>query len=113
MNKNDMMNIMVMFQIQRVTLGDGQVCAGGEAGDSCAGDSGSALMLEVSSTVLVTVLTRLTARCLQVMTRNFDPRVLQVGVVSFGPRRCGTRGVPAIYTRVENYVPWIMDSLAL
>ena len=50
---------------------------------------------------------------LQVMTRNFDPRVLQVGVVSFGPRRCGTRGVPAIYTRVENYVAWIMDSLAL
>ena len=49
----------------------------------------------------------------QVMTRNFDPRVLQVGVVSFGPRRCGTRGVPAIYTRVENYVAWIMDSLAI
>ena len=45
------------------------------------------------------------------MTRNFDPRVLQVGVVSFGPRGCGTRGVPAIYTRVENYIPWILDTV--
>ena len=47
------------------------------------------------------------------MNSNYDPRVLQVGVVSFGPRRCGTRGVPAIYTRVESYVTWILDSLAL
>ena len=47
----------------------------------------------------------------QVLTRHYDPRVIQVGVVSFGPRRCGTRGVPAIYTKVENYISWILDSV--
>jgi len=77
-----------------VTLGEGQLCAGGNAGDSCAGDSGSALMLEVVTE-----------------KRMFDPRVIQVGVVSFGPRRCGTIGVPAIYTKVENYLQWILDSV--
>ena len=46
------------------------------------------------------------------MTRNFDPRVLQVGVVSFGPRRCGTRGVPAIYTRVASFSAWLQRELS-
>ena len=54
--------------------GDGQLCAGGEDGDSCAGDSGSALMNEVITKM-----------------REFDPRVVQIGVVSFGPRRCATK----------------------
>ena len=44
-------------------------------------------------------------------TRQFDPRVVQVGVVSFGPRRCGTKGVPAIYTKVDQYMSWILDSV--
>ena len=74
--------------------GDGQLCAGGGEGDSCGGDSGSALMMEVVTE-----------------TRQFDPRVVQVGVVSFGPRRCGTKGVPAIYTKVDQYMSWILDSV--
>ena len=44
-------------------------------------------------------------------TRQFDPRVVQVGVVSFGPRRCGTKGVPAIYTKVDQYMSWILHSV--
>ncbi len=57
------------------------MCAGGEKDkDSCVGDSGSALMREndgVSSPWKI------------------------IGVVSFGPRRCGTEGVPGVYTRVR------------
>ena len=77
-----------------VCLGEGQMCAGGGSGDSCAGDSGSALMLEVIPE-----------------NRQFDPRLVQVGVVSFGPRRCATKGVPGIYTEVESYLEWILDSV--
>ena len=72
------------------------MCAGGGKGDSCAGDSGSALMLEVVTP-----------------QRQFDPRVVQIGVVSYGPRRCATKGVPAIYTRVENYISWILDTVVM
>ena len=47
------------------------MCAGGGTGDSCAGDSGSALMQEVITE-----------------TRQFDPRLVQVTLHS-GPRQGG------------------------
>ena len=47
------------------------MCAGGGTGDSCAGDSGSALMQEVITE-----------------TRQFDPRLVQVTRNS-GPRQGG------------------------
>lgn len=82
------------YKAMRVKLGDSQLCAGGRAGeDSCGGDSGSALMLEV------------------VGERDYDPRVTQVGIVSFGPRRCASKGVPAIYTKVASYLDWILDNV--
>jgi len=91
----DSSNCTELYKKQRVTLGSGQLCAGGKHGeDSCSGDSGSALMLEVTS-----------------VKRPYDPRVAQVGIVSFGPRRCASKGVPAVYTRVEEYLQWILDVL--
>eukprot|EP00096_Caligus_rogercresseyi_P002664 TRINITY_DN14896_c0_g1_i1.p1 TRINITY_DN14896_c0_g1~~TRINITY_DN14896_c0_g1_i1.p1 ORF type:complete len:522 (-),score=84.71 TRINITY_DN14896_c0_g1_i1:463-2028(-) len=70
-----------------VTPGN-QICAGGEKNkDSCSGDSGSTLMQE------------------------YQLQYTAVGVVSFGPKLCGTEGVPGVYTRVRNYMDWILDSL--
>jgi len=74
-------------------LTDKQICAGGEEGkDSCVGDSGSALM------------------------RNYPGKTIDqwsiIGVVSFGPKLCGTKGVPGVYTRVNSYIDWILDTVA-
>ena len=29
------------------------------------------------------------------------------GIVSFGARRCGEKGVPGVYTNVFSYMKWI------
>ena len=34
-----------------------------------------------------------------------------IGVVSFGPRLCGTEGVPGVYARVNSYLGWILDTV--
>jgi len=76
-------------------LGESQICAGGVAGkDSCVGDSGSGLM-----------------RSLPDEARSGLDRFDLIGIVSFGPRFCGTEGVPGVYTRVNSYLDWILDSV--
>ncbi|XP_076392709.1 uncharacterized protein LOC100882895 [Megachile rotundata] len=77
----------------RVPLGFGQICAGGQSGkDSCTGDSGGPLMT---------------------MERRSDGngRWVVVGVVSFGPSPCGMLNWPGVYTKVIDYVPWILSKL--
>lgn len=69
-----------------------QICAGGYQGrDSCGGDSGGPLMT----------------------VNRFEAaqRYIQYGIVSYGPRNCGTEGKPGIYTKVFKYMTWILDSL--
>ena len=71
-----------------------QLCVGGKKGlDSCVGDSGSGLMA---------------------CDKNPGDRLCRwrlVGIVSFGPRICGTENVPGVYSRVRHYIPWILDNL--
>lgn len=76
-----------LYSSAGVFLIDSQICAGGEGGkDSCAGDSGGPLMRRSSANPLVWY---------------------QEGIVSFGALKCGIKGLPAIYTRIADFLPWI------
>ncbi|XP_074037294.1 CLIP domain-containing serine protease HP8 [Leptinotarsa decemlineata] len=76
-----------------VNLQGSQVCAGGEKGkDSCRGDSGGPLMSLYAD-------------------ENGEINWYSIGVVSFGPSPCGMQGWPGVYTKVANYVPWIISKL--
>jgi len=68
---------------------ESQFCAGGIKGkDSCNGDSGGPLV-----------------------TRNsFKDPWFQIGLVSFGPEKCGD-GRPGFYTNVVAHLPWIEKNL--
>uniref|UniRef100_A0A2M3Z9P7 CLIP domain-containing serine protease n=1 Tax=Anopheles braziliensis TaxID=58242 RepID=A0A2M3Z9P7_9DIPT len=77
----------------RLSIIPTQVCAGGEAGkDSCRGDSGGPLM--------------------RYAPYNGSTRYwFLIGVVSFGLERCGTSGVPGVYTRISEYTDWILETM--
>ncbi|KAL3268351.1 hypothetical protein HHI36_007467 [Cryptolaemus montrouzieri] len=68
-----------------------QMCAGGKKEDSCNGDSGGPLSM--------------------IVPVRGVPRYVQYGVVSYGPKNCGTLGMPGIYTRVDLYIEWILDKI--
>ena len=36
-----------------------------------------------------------------------------IGVTSFGPKNCGTKGVPGVLSRVRHYIDWILDNASL
>ncbi|XP_049858672.1 CLIP domain-containing serine protease HP8-like [Schistocerca gregaria] len=67
-----------------------QICAGGRGGDdSCASNSGSALMA----------------------LEGQPPRAYLIGVDSYGRRDCGVVGHPDVYTRVSSFLTWILDTI--
>ncbi|XP_023950487.2 phenoloxidase-activating enzyme [Bicyclus anynana] len=69
---------------------DTQICAGGIKGqDSCPGDSGGPLMYE------------------------YDKKFYVVGVISYGHRKCGTEGEPAVHTNVYEYMTWIKKTMGI
>lgn len=47
------------------------------------------------------------------MTSNArgNPYWYLVGIVSFGPKNCGTANWPGVYTNVAKYVDWINSNV--
>jgi len=65
------------------------ICAGGEQDkDSCKGDSGGGLIFQKEVTL----------------------PFVQLGIISAGTKICG-RGYPSLYTRVTEFMDWIVDNL--
>mgnify|MGYP003343779468 CR=1 FL=1 len=80
------------YQKAKVDLKNGQICAGGIKGkDSCTGDSGGPLMY--------------------VNQTQIGPTYYITGIVSFGPSNCGLQDWPGVYTKVADYIPWIVSKL--
>lgn len=38
-------------------------------------------------------------------------KLVQVGVISYGPKQCGESGLPGVYTRITEFRRWILDNL--
>lgn len=48
------------------------------------------------------------------MSYNVDsvtPYWFLAGVVSYGPRDCGTAGFPGVYSKVADFLQWISSSI--
>lgn len=70
-----------------------QLCAGGEKGkDACGGDSGGPLMGSY-------------------VDSDGNSNWILAGIVSYGSRECGLESVAGVFTKVSEYVPWILDNL--
>ena len=75
-----------------INITSSQICAGGEKGrDVCAGDTGGPLVYLGEH-----------------ISRR---RLVNFGIVSFGPRACGTGGIPSVYTRISHYMDWILSNM--
>ncbi|KAF2898151.1 hypothetical protein ILUMI_08021 [Ignelater luminosus] len=80
------------YRPEGMRIAGSQMCAGGEKGkDSCSGDSGGPLMYHHR-------------------TEN-ELNWICVGIVSYGLDKCGIESVPGVYTRVTEYLQWILDHM--
>uniref|UniRef100_A0A182V4G1 CLIP domain-containing serine protease n=1 Tax=Anopheles merus TaxID=30066 RepID=A0A182V4G1_ANOME len=88
MNIKSLQECAPVYQRGGILLKQTHMCAGGVRGkDTCSGDSGGPLMRQMTGSWYL------------------------IGVVSFGPQKCGTYGVPGVYTNVAEYVDWIKDNI--
>ncbi|CAG9806988.1 unnamed protein product [Chironomus riparius] len=76
-----------------VDIKNTQFCALGKDGkDSCNGDSGGPLMK------------------FKKFPNSNIAYYMAVGLVSFGPSKCGLKDAPGIYTRISDYMDWIIEN---
>jgi secreted trypsin-like serine protease len=43
--------------------------------------------------------------------RGNVPHYFLAGLVSYGPKNCGTKDIPGVYTRISKYIEWIQNNL--
>ncbi|XP_066538397.1 ovochymase-like [Hoplias malabaricus] len=72
---------------------DNMFCAGAEGVDSCKGDSGGPLVVP------------------EIGERLHETPFQIKGIVSWGPPICGDKNFKGYYTKVENYLDWIKETM--
>jgi secreted trypsin-like serine protease len=71
-----------------------QICIGDERGmNSCSGDSGDPLQAPA--------------------IYQGNPRYVQYGLASFGAKECASGAFPGIFTRLDYYLDWILDTMTV
>lgn len=85
-------NCQDKYRSYQMRLNSSQLCAGGKVNiDTCQGDSGGPLMVATNV--------------------GMQEVFFVAGVTSYGPKPCGLQGWPGVYTRVGQYVNWVLDKL--
>ncbi|XP_058064894.1 CLIP domain-containing serine protease HP8-like, partial [Anopheles bellator] len=86
---NDKCLARLRLEDRYVRVEESQLCAiGANMSDNCSGDSGGPLK-----------------------TISVSGQYVQYGVVSFGLNTCGKLSAPGVYTRVENFIDWILENM--
>lgn len=88
---------------------DTMICYGHhtEAKDSCNGDSGEGREGKHFMSIKFTSIFELSGGPLQIYNRDPYCTYTQIGVVSFGLKKCGTIGTAGAYVNVYHYLDWI------